>query len=144
MVPESDDYSFKAYVIDPSWAFKIKNLVEDGCYKGDVINRSIGYPYSYHSKFRAGLIKLIGREDLLDGDGHIDWNRLPSDIPFYDFINFADNEGCLDWEVSKTIYNDFVLHADDVNDDSTFSNYYNLWLEVFRDATDNNGVVVFS
>jgi len=91
------------------------------------------------------LIKLIGREDLLKADGTIDWQNLPSDIPFYDLIDFADNEGRIDWETSERIYQDFK--AWETKADEFYSEFqigkYKEWLNVF-DLGRQGGVVVFS
>lgn len=118
-----EDYDFKAYVIDQSWEYKIKNLVKNGNYKGDLAYYEISYPYSSHNRFRESLITLIGRSDLLDSNGAIKWELLSPDIPFYDFINFADNEGCLDWEISAKIFDDFFKFKDKVQQDIKYNSY---------------------
>ncbi|MBK9223350.1 MAG: hypothetical protein IPO16_14705 [Saprospiraceae bacterium] len=107
--------------------------------------RGVSYPYSAHSRFREKLVKLVGREDLLGIKDEIKWSQLPAEIPFYDLINFADNEGCLDWEVSNTIYSDFEKYNDKAKlemNEYDYSNY-ETWLKTFKSAK-NNGVVVFS
>lgn len=144
---ENEDWDFTAFVIDDSWLYKIKNLINRGQYKGKTSYRGVSYPYSSHSRFRESLIKLIGRTDLLDDEGKIIWGDIVvnTDIPFFDFIDFADNEGVLDWEVSSKIYDDFVKYNDLASnsmDKYTYSKYVT-WLETFQDAKDN-GVVVFS
>ena len=69
------------------------------------------------------------------------------EIPFYDLINFADNEGCLDWEVSQTLYADFEKYNEKaklkMNEYDFDYKIYKTWLETFK-AAKNNGVVVFS
>lgn len=141
---DNDDFDFEAYVIDKNWEHKIKNLEKGKLYKGDCVDRNINYAYSSHNRFREGLINLIDRKDLLIEDGTINWANLPENIPFYDFIDFADNEGCLDWEVSKKIYASFKEY--ETKAQTFFSGYtldkYNEWLNVFEKAQDN-GVVVF-
>jgi len=143
-IKDCDEADFRAFVDHPSWKFKIKNLEEDGCYVGEQAQPTISYPYSAHSFFRETLIKLIEREDLLDNAGNIDYERLPEDIPFYDFINFSDCEGCLDWEVSAKIFEDFEKYNKKAMEKLTgFSNQrYQEWYEIFKSAKDN-GVVVF-
>lgn len=144
-ISNESEGDFKAYVIDNSWEYKIKNLEKDKYYIGDFLFRGVSYPYSEHNRFREKLIKLIKRVDLLDSDGRIKWGELPKNIPFYDFIDFADNEGCLDWEISTVIYNDFnkfkdVAKLEMCNIDYA---YYNTWLDTFKKASINKGVVVF-
>jgi hypothetical protein len=145
LVNEDEHWNFHAMVGTPEWDFKIKNLVKGGYYKGDVIFTGVGYSYSGHSNFREDLIRLIGREDLL-ADGEINWEILPDDIPFYDFINFSDCEGCLDWEISKKIYYNFITYNEKAKelDVNNFYNRYLKWFETFRITSEQNGVVVFS
>lgn len=142
---ETKEADFIAYVINEDWKHKIKNLQYRKAYTGDVVFRGVSYSYSEHNRFREKLVKLVGREDLLDNEGRIKWDELPSDIPFYDLINFADNEGCLDWEVSNTIYSDFEKYNEKARLEMNEYDYskYETWLETFKSAK-NNGVVVFS
>lgn len=140
----SEDFSFSAYVIDPNWAHKIKNLESGQSYKGDCVYNGVSYSCSTHNRFREQLINVIGRKDLLGDDNKILWGKLTVDIPFYDFIDFADNEGCLDWETSAKIYEDFVkwnLLAQCTMDEYYYSKY-SQWLKTFEVGKDR-GVVVF-
>ena len=144
-----DDCNFTSYVIDENWRYKVKNLEYDKNYKGDCTDANVSYAYSTHNRFRETLIKIIGRNDLLLKDGKIDWVNLEheKDMPFYELINFADNEGCLDFEISSILYNNFIEWKDKAvkflaNDDYTKGNYLK-WLDVFEVGKDN-GVVVFS
>ena len=142
---DEDACGFVAFVVSERWNHKIRNLDLNARYTGDVADESISCAYGYHSRFRESLIKLIGRDDLLKEDGTINWAILPCGIPFYDFIDFADNEGCLDWETSKHIYNDFKnfeSKAKDFYNDFQFD-FYQKWLNIFKTA-QNKGVVVFS
>ena len=140
-----EDADFIAFVLTEDWKHKIKNLQEGKAYNGDIIFRGVSYPYSAHSSFREKLIKLIDREDLLNADGCINWGILPAEIPFYDLIDFADNEGCLDWEVSSKIYTDFEKYNEKAKLEMNEYDYsrYETWLETFKSAK-NNSVVVFS
>ena len=145
LAENEEDANFKAFVIDEDWNYKIKNLQDGKNYTGEVLYCGVSYSCSMHNRFRERLVKLVGREDLLDGEGKIKWAELPIDIPFYDFIDFADNEGCLDWEVSNTIYSDFVKYNEKakLEMDYHFYTLYETWLETFMSAKDGN-VVVFS
>lgn len=145
LAENEEDADFTAFVIDEDWKHKIKNLQDGKAYNGDVIFRGVSYPYSAHNIFREKLVKLVGREELLDSKGKIKWNELPADIPFYDLIYFADNEGCLDWEVSNTIYSDFEKFNEKAKLEMNEDDYskYETWLETFKSAK-NDGVVVFS
>jgi hypothetical protein len=144
LAKNEEDADFVAYVINEKWKHKVKNLQYGKAYNGDVIFKGVSYSYSTHSRFREGLVRLIGREDLLDSGGKIKWNKLPAEIPFYDLINFADDEGCLDWEVSSTILSDFEEYNEKAKLEMNPFDYskYETWLETFKYAK-NNGVVVF-
>lgn len=145
-ITDNEEYhDFFACVIDDKWKHKIKNLQENKRYTGNRAFVGISYNYSYHSRFREVLIRLIERADLLDAQGKIDWNNLDSKIPFYDFIDFADNEGCLDWEISAIIFSDFEKYNEKAKQELNEYDYsnYEKWLETFKIAKDN-GVVVFS
>jgi len=140
-----EDADFVAYVMQHDWKHRIKNLEYDKGYNGDVlVGKGVNYGYSSHNRFRESLMKVMGRADLLDGEGKIKWSPLPKDLPFYDLIWFADNEGCLDWEISETIHADFVLFdkaAKKILSDYEY-NIYKTWMETFA-AAKANGVVVF-
>lgn len=141
---ENQDNSFEIYVIDESWKNKVKNFEYGKSYTGDLINDSLSYPYSSHNRFREALIRLVQREDLLDAEGKIKWNELPSNLPFIDLIDFADNEGCLDFEVAKNLFEDFYQWKLDA--EKYLSEYelsiYKKWMQICKDASDN-GVIVF-
>lgn len=146
LAENEEDYAFTAFVIDEDWKHKIKNLQDGKAYNGDVVFRGVSYPYSEHNRFREMLVKLVDRTDLLETYGKIKWDELPSDIPFYALIDFADNEGCLDWEISETIYSDFEKYNEKAKAELDEYNYsrYEIWMKTFEAAKNNQGVVVFS
>lgn len=145
-----DEYDFIAYVIDENWKYKIKNLKEDGYYEGKRTGSEVNYSYSTHNRFREHLLQIIGRNDLLLKDGKIDWVQLEkeTEIPFYELINFADNEGCLDFEISNILYKNFIEWRDKAikyfEKDDYFASKYLDWVNVFKDGKETNNVVVFS
>lgn len=144
-VSDKEEYDFDAYVISEEWNYKIKNLKNRGFYNGDCVFKGISYPCTAHNRFREKLIILIDRMDLIKPDGTIDWDNLKPDVPFYDFIYFADNEGCLDFEVSEKIYQDFKEW--EVKAQFLLTGWvldkYNEWLQAFN-LSRQNGVLVFS
>ncbi|MCB0541703.1 MAG: hypothetical protein KDE33_29630, partial [Bacteroidetes bacterium] len=71
LAENEEEADFTAYVIDEGWKHKIKNLQDGKAYTGDVVFRGVSYPYSAHNRFREKLVKLVGREDLLDNEGRI-------------------------------------------------------------------------
>lgn len=134
---------FIPYVASERWKYKIQNLQEWHLYTGDVIYKGVSYTYSTHDKFRQELIKLIDRLDLLDGN-EIKFGEIPYDIPFYDFIDFSDCEGCFDWECANIIYLDFERFKEKAKSflNEYYYSIYETWLETFK-AAKNHGVVVF-
>lgn len=144
-----EDYCFTAHVIDEQWNYKIKNLKKDADYSGLECDASVSYGYGSHSSFRRLLLEIIGRKDLINDD-EIKWEELSkeTEMPFYELINFADNEGCLDWEISEKLYEEFVFWKVKAisylvsNGWLSFSERYLDWLNVFKNGKDK-GVVVF-
>lgn len=134
IVSKYDDYNFIAYTLEKEWDWKIKNLKKDCYYKGDcVANGRIGY--TTHKHFRIYLLNILGiNVDDLYIDG------LHPSIPFSELIDFADNEGCLDFEVCEKLYNDFENNKHLIS--SEWIDKYNMWLNLFKEAKDN-GVLVF-
>jgi len=108
--------------------------------------RKIGFSCVPCVKFSV-LIRTYKADVIYFMSAFLFQNRelIPKNIPFYDFIDFADNEGVLDWEISNKIYNNFKKFKGKANDFySGFSlTRYLEWLNVFELAKDN-GVVVFS
>lgn len=143
-----EDYDFIAFVIDPEWEYKIINLEAGERYTGVKSNTSIGYPYSTHNRFREDLLRMQGKHYLLTSEGRVDWEKLEKEpeTPFYELINFADNEGCLDWDISKKLFKEFQEWEDrsgSMNFSPYFESNYKGWLEIFREGKDPGSVVVF-
>lgn len=144
-----EDYDFHAFVIDPDWEHKIKNLEKDQNYEGEITNGTISYGYSSHNRFREHLLKLQNREDLLEDGGTINWELTGKEtkLPFQELINFADNEGCLDWETNEILFNDFKKYEDEAIKYSETQFYfienYKNWLNIFENGKQKNSVVVF-
>jgi len=153
-VKSDEDFDFAAYVIGSAWDHKIKNLETDALYKGEESDKSINYPYSVHNRFREHLLKLQDKNYLLKEDGTIDWYKLDKEpnIPFYEFIDFADNEGCIDWETNEIIYNNFkenesraVKYAKKhAEEEPYFIERYKSWLNIFKEGKEEGSVVVFT
>jgi len=143
-VKEDEDYDFQAYVIDKDWEYKIKNLNNYCYYTGDCVFDDISYPYSQHGLFRGSLLKVIGLNQFINEEGKVDYDTIPEEITFGELIHFADNEGCLDFEVSEKLYKEFLHNhnsAINVLNDYEYVNYVK-WMRAF-DLARNNGVVCF-
>lgn len=144
---DEEDYDFEAFVIDKSWEYKINNLKKDAIYIGEICEAQTGYSYSSHYHFRKELLRLTSNNNFISGDD-IDFDTLDgnADIPFYELINFADNEGCLDWEISEKLYHQFELYKDVAKEyfkDKKWYNKYLEWMEIFKEGKNINSVVVF-
>jgi len=144
-----EDAIFTAYVIDSAWEHKIKNLEQGAKYEGDIYNTGVSYPYSYHTYFRKRLLELINRHDLIDANDQIKWEQIGKEpyFPFKELIDFADNEGCLDWETNEKLYKEFIEYDSLAkifeDDESDFYEFYKAWREVFEIGRNKNSVVIF-
>jgi hypothetical protein len=144
-----EDANFVAYVASENWKWKVKNLIYNQAYEGEFIeNVGIDCGYGFHGLFRGFLLSIAGRQDLLCEDGKVDYEKIYTEnsLPFFDLIDFADNEGCLDWEVSEKILSDFDLYAEKAkkSDNAVMSERYEKWHDIFKAAVEHKGVVEFS
>lgn len=144
---EPEDYDFHAYQSIKDWNYKCEELELDEYYTGEYVCRPVSYAYSSHMWFRMELLKLIGREDLIN-DNQIDWDSIVEnkDMDFYELIYFSDCEGCLDSNMSKILLKNFLNHKDKVdnmNQEDRFVYYYNDWVEAFTEGAKDNSVVIF-
>jgi hypothetical protein len=141
---DEDNYDFEACVVTEEWNDRIKNLVIGGLYKAEKMTRTISYSYSYHNDFRRLLCEMLGYEkDEWLGEK----SKINSETPFFEFFEFADNEGCMDFETSRELHKDFLIHHTkfiemykDLGD--YVLDQYDLWLETFELGKEN-GVVVY-
>lgn len=138
---EFNENSFRAFVIDDSWKDRIKNLEEGAYYVGTRRHQLISYSSTTHNNFRSILCKLIGKE----------WNywqgEVSKDTPFYELLEFADNEGCMDWESAAELYKDFIEYQADALTKFYLTadvEIYNKWLSLLAIAKLKNSVIVFS
>jgi hypothetical protein len=139
-----ENYDFEAYVVDEDWNDRIKNLKVGGCYKAEKSTRTISYPCTYHNDFRRLLCEMLGYEK---NEWLIENSKINPETPFFEFFEFADNEGCMDFETSTELHKDFLIHHTkftelykDLGD--YVLDQYELWLETFELGKEN-GVVVF-
>ena len=144
-----EDADFVAYVCSTKWEWKVKNLTYGKSYKGDYVKKvGVDCSYGFHGLFRGFLLEIAGRPDLLCSDEKVDYDKIYKEksLPFFDLIDFADNEGCLDWEASEKILVDFELYSEKASqsDNAVMSERYVKWHDVFRAAVEHKGVIVFS
>lgn len=115
--------------------------------------------YSGYSVYRNHLSTcFLGRgrvvENWLDEDGYWDWlDALPEGTPFYELINFADNEGCIGPIASEKLYKEhidgrqtfvqYVAQLDGVQQrKDRFIESYDNWVTAF-DLARQDGLVSF-
>lgn len=66
-----------------------------------------------------------------------------ADKPFFELINFADNEGTIGPEAAADLAEDFARHADIIDDaDDDFAERYREWRHAFEVAA-GHGIVEF-
>ena len=137
---------FQATQTSPVWNDKIKNLTINAWYAGDY-DKGFSYAYSTHSIFRNKLVKLTNASDkVLFSDGTINWTEVENyEFDFKELVYFSDCEGCLDWETSEKILNDFLKYEDIVNkmEDSYFVTYFMDWIEVLKIGAIEGNVINF-
>lgn len=112
------------------------------CFEQTADTEAMGFragSYSGYNAFRAELAQLAGRtvEDY--------WQGRANHEPFYELINFADNEGVLSPDCAKALIPDFEQHRGAFltrNQDSYWIETYDEWLTALRLAADD-GLVVF-
>ena len=141
-----EEFDFIAFTLE-GFENRVKNLKWNANYKGNCIGCFIQYPYSAHTYFRDILAELIGKKkDFwrdLESEEEVYSNN--SELPFYELFDFADNEGCIDFESCNNLYTDFENYeslAKEKFNSKDFERYSN-WKNAFFAAKDN-GVVVFS
>uniref|UniRef100_UPI00131E2992 hypothetical protein n=1 Tax=Flavobacterium sp. I-STPA6A TaxID=2590450 RepID=UPI00131E2992 len=89
---DEENYDFEAYVINEDWNDRIKHLTSGGIYTAEKKTRTISYSCTYHNDFRRLLCEMLGFEkDEWLGEG----KKINSETPFFEFFEFADNEGCM-------------------------------------------------
>lgn len=138
----SNEYDFIANVIDENWNDRIRNLKKGCRYIGNRIKDvEISYPCSYHNLFRDELCRILGFKE--------DWREsiLPNKTPFYEFFEFADNDGCIDWETSEDLWRDFKNYMSIILktfESAELKKTYMDWLKIFEIAKNENSVIVYS
>lgn len=123
-------------------SFKARNTkFPKGHYSAEPIFSAHNF-YGKYGQFRSLLAQLIGAKDQEEV-----WNNPEtySAKPFYELINFADNEGTIDYEVAERIakaFEEFEAKALSEFDEYNLGKYQD-WQKAFRLAADNKGVVKY-
>jgi len=145
-----EEMGYRAYVISKEWESRIKNLAYDKYYTGHEMDNEfeIAYPCSYHGIFRGHLLRIIGRADAVLADGKPDYVKLDAEgyagMDFGLMINFADNDGMMDWEAAQELHGHFVkwfASAQQVLGDNEGLYYYEAWMHICAWAAQEGCIV---
>lgn len=142
--PLNDNGDFMAYQTDEMFLYNSTALQDGAWYVSKKQEHVIDYAYSSHRVFREKLASLIGltAEQIWATPSKYKHN------PFFKFINFADNEGVIDWISAKEIAADFVKYKDDAQKDFAndvhFINAYQSWMDGFLKCAKKGNVIEFS
>lgn len=157
LVPFQHEYGEECWEAEHRRAFcydgferSLRGLEKDRCYTAD-----------YQFGFRAGSYSGYGEwRDLLcqyvyeDKKGRELWELAKTDpekaqdVPFYELINFADNEGTIGSEAAKDLHLDFQGHLNIVRPKmeklaTWHAQSYDSWLKACMIAGNQNGMIVF-
>ena len=119
-----------------------KTFEKFGFYNGEIIERSGNIPYSIYSIYRNSLSLYI-----LNISAKEVWDNPKSTYPFIEMIWFSDCEGGFDTDICKKLYNDFKSHVyiiEKIENDNYFKEFYFKVMELFKLASENDGIVVYS
>lgn len=135
---------FKAYV-NSDFPGR-ENWIEHGAvYSFTYHERVFSRSYSGYSRWRETLSKVAGYPPVHLGNGKFShaaaaWeNLVEPDAPFYELINFADNEGVIGPETAARLLRDFRAfdgRAKDTTDDDFYEGYCDMrrGLEIAADG----------
>jgi len=141
--PLNDNGDFMAYQTDEMFLYNSTALQDGAWYVSKKQEHVIDYPYSSHRIFREKLASLVGltAEQI--------W-ATPDKFkltPFFRIINFADNEGVIDWVSAKKLAKEFELYKEvaesDFANDVHFLNAYQSWMDGFVKCARKGNVIEF-
>lgn len=93
--------------------------------------------YSGYNHWRDELAKLAGHES-----DKAAWKNGADGKPFYELINFADNEGVIGPKIAAKLAKDFADNQAkaDAHEDEYFRERYGYWRKAFEMAAQNGAV----
>lgn len=139
---EKGEYDFQAFTLQ-GFEDRIKNLVWQGKYKAESNTTYLSYPYSTHNQFRDELCLLIGKDKRFYDKEFTDEEK---NLPFYELLDFADNEGNIDAESAANLYEDFLQYKELALQTLgyKFDEYYVKWIDCLSAGREKNSVIHFS
>lgn len=122
--------------------------IEDGFYQYEEWQDGIGYPYSYHMRFRDELAKLSGWPDTTYEQHGREWPSYTASAwkatggPFWELLNFSDCEGAIGTTACVKLARDFAEFQAkaDAHPDERFRENYATWRRNFEFASDRGAV----
>ena len=128
-----------------------RGLVQDAWYEPTDQTKSHGFragSYSGYNHWRKDLAEHVGLELQPDGPNDY-WGKPDTGQPFYELINFADNEGTIGPEAAADLLADFRAHEKSyvaAHSTGPMGEYdverYHHWILAFELASQG-GMVVF-
>jgi len=115
------------------------NGLQTGYYKGAKVLGFRAGSYTGYNQWRDWLART-----MLGVSAETVW-RHPADFaerPFFELINFADNEGVLGPETCKRLAEAFAAHDEQAQNSGEFYDLYQTWRKAFELAADD-GLVYF-
>lgn len=124
--------------VNPSFPQRADAILHHHWYKYEDKTRFCAGTYDAYGEWRTELARLAGyaKEDS--------WNGTITSGPFYELINFADNEGIIGAETSAKLAADFAAHEAEAQQKMEPYDFdrYQRWKQAFEIASQN-GMVEF-
>lgn len=113
---------------------------KEGWYEVEEIpNPFIDMAYSGYWRFREWISQIV-----LGVECQVIYDHLEAyaNAPFFELINFADNEGCFDFVIAEKLLDDFNRFKDKVR--GTFLPTYLSYMGILENAVKCKGIVKYS
>lgn len=138
--PEDDDEPRLLYNMPP-FVGRAPDILNDTYYWVEGDTWFAGMPYSTYNRWRSALARMAGYDSDQDC-----WEQSAG--PFWELINFADNEGCISSSIAAKLADDFErfrpqAEALDMQSVPRFLDTYNAIAAACRHALPE-GCVVFT
>ena len=115
---------------------------DPGVYRCLAREERLEYAYSFYNDLRRQLASAVGITAPIG-----EWNDLSPDVPFFELLNFGDNDGSLDTATGAVLYKDFVEQEEKArkvpDNDMEFMVFYAQLKTMLKIATENNGAIKF-